>query len=48
MKIYQTEYLNILSRYERDNYYLNDQNTYWSTTEKKQPYVDKLKGYLVY
>jgi histidine triad (HIT) family protein len=38
-------HLHVLPRYEGDNHYINDKNTYWPTTEEKQPYADKLRDY---
>src|SRR3989344_4860186 len=40
-------HLHVLPRYEGDNHYLNDHDTYWPTPEEKKPYAVKLKGNLV-
>ena len=39
-------HLHIIPRYENDNHYLNDNDTYWATPEEKQSYVDKIKDQL--
>ena len=39
-------HLHIIPRYEGDEHYLNDKDTYWPTPEEKQPYIDKLKKYI--
>ena len=40
-------HLHIFPRYEGDNLYINHKDAYWPTQEEKQPYVDKLKSYLL-
>ena len=39
-------HLHVFPRYEEDNLYLENEDTYWPTQEEKQPYVDKLRAYL--
>ena len=39
-------HLHVLPRYEKDNHYLNHEDTYWPTMEERRPYADKLKRYL--
>jgi histidine triad (HIT) family protein len=38
-------HLHIFPRYEGDNLYLNQKDTFWPSQTEKQPFVDKLKDY---
>jgi histidine triad (HIT) family protein len=36
-------HFHIFPRYEKDNLYINHEDTYWPSQKEKKPYVDKLK-----
>ena len=38
-------HLHVFPRYTGDNLYANHEDSYWPTSEEKQPYADKLKAY---
>lgn len=39
-------HMHIIPRYEGDNHFENDKESYWATVEEIRPYAEKLRNYL--